>query len=89
MSSVGSAGWMWVRSLPGVCFQGTGPRRGGTPGPEHLATSLSYAGVYPWRTVYWLRKAGKEYPAGTVDEDNMVPTANGSASNGERQKWTQ
>lgn len=42
-----------------------------------------------WRTVYWLRKAGKEYPAGTVDEDNMVPTANGSASNGERQKWTQ
>lgn len=42
-----------------------------------------------WRTVYWLKKAGKEYPAGTVDDDNMVPAANGSASNGGRQKWTQ
>lgn len=37
-----------------------------------------------WRTVYWLRKAGKEYPAGTVDDGNMVPAANGSASNGGR-----
>lgn len=36
------------------------------------------------RTVYWPKKAGKEYPAGTVDEDNMVPAANGSASKGGR-----
>lgn len=46
MSSVGSAGWTCVRSLSGICFLGTGLRRGGAPGSEHLATSLAYAGFY-------------------------------------------